>query len=74
MTFTDTTPFTPPFNVTGQPAVSIPLFHGDDGLPTGAQIVGPPAREDLLLQVCRQLEEAQPWADRAPAEPTATAS
>lgn len=68
------TPFTPPFNVTGQPAVSIPLFHGDDGLPTGAQIVGPPAREDLLLQVCRQLEEAQPWADRAPAEPTATAS
>ncbi len=68
------TPFTPPFNLTGQPGVSVPLFHGDDGLPTAAQIVGPPAGEALLLQVCRQLEEIAPWADRAPAEPAATAS
>jgi amidase len=68
------TPYTPPFNVTGQPAVSVPLFQGDDGLPTSAQIVGPPAGEAMLLQVCRQLEEARPWADRVPAEPAATAS
>lgn len=68
------TPYTPPFNVTGQPGVSVPLFQGDDGLPTGVQIIGPPAGEALLLQVCRQLEEARPWADRAPAEPAATAS
>lgn len=60
------TPFTPLFNMTGQPAVSVPLFHGDDGLPTAAQIVGPPAGEALLLQVCRQLEEAAPWAGRFP--------
>jgi amidase len=68
------TPYTPPFNVTGQPGVSVPLFHGDDGLPTAAQIIGPPAGEAVLLQVCRQLEQAQPWADRSPAEPAATAS
>ncbi|MEX2023636.1 MAG: amidase [Thermoleophilaceae bacterium] len=67
------TPYTPPFNVTGQPAVSVPLLHGDDGLPTAAQIVGPPAGEALLLQVCRQLEQARPWAGRFPAA-TATAS
>jgi amidase len=60
--------------VTGQPGVSVPLFHGDDGLPTAAQIIGPPAGEAVLLQVCRQLEQAQPWADRSPAEPAATAS
>jgi amidase len=68
------TPYTPPFNVTGQPAVSVPLLHGDDGLPTAAQIVGPPAGEALLLQVCRQLEDARPWADRFPADAAATAS
>ena len=65
------TPFTPIFNMTGQPAVSVPLFHGDDGLPTAAQIVGPPAGEALLLQVVRQLEEIAPWADRFPADPAA---
>jgi amidase len=65
------TPYTPPFNVTGQPAVSVPVLQGDDGLPTGAQIVGPPAGEALLLQVCRQLEQASPWADRAPADEAA---
>lgn len=69
------TPYTPPFNVTGQPAVSVPIEHGDDGLPTAAQIVGPPTGEGLLLAVCRQLEQARPWAERVPAEPErATAS
>jgi amidase len=60
------TPYTPIFNMTGQPAVSVPLFQGDDGLPTGAQIVGQPAGEAQLLQVSRQLEEIAPWADRFP--------
>jgi amidase len=62
------TPFTPAFNMTGQPAVSVPLLHGDDGLPTAAQIVGAPAGEAVLLQVARQLEEIRPWADRFPGE------
>ncbi|HEX2161557.1 MAG TPA: amidase [Thermoleophilaceae bacterium] len=61
------TPYTPMFNLTGQPAISVPLFQGDDGLPTAAQIVGPQAGEALLLQVARQLEELAPWADRFPA-------
>lgn len=63
------TPYTAPFNVTGQPAISVPLYHGDDGLPLAVQLVGPPVGEGLLLQVCRQLEEALPWADREPPEP-----
>jgi len=63
------TPYTALFNVTGQPAISVPLFHADDGLPLGIQLVGPPLGEGLLLAVCRQLEEAAPWADRMPPEP-----
>jgi amidase len=65
------TPYTPMFNLTGQPAVSVPLFQGDDGLPTAAQIVGQPAGEATLLQISRQLEEIAPWADRFPGEPVA---
>ncbi|MEK6229632.1 MAG: amidase [Actinomycetota bacterium] len=63
------TPYTAPFNVTGQPAISVPIAHGDDGLPTAAQLVGPPLGEGLLLQVAGQLEQARPWADRVPPEP-----
>jgi amidase len=66
------TPFTPIFNMTGQPAVSVPLFHGDDGLPTGIQLVGPQAGEALLLQVCHQLEQIVPWADRFPGDVVTT--
>jgi amidase len=59
--------FTSLFNVTGQPAISIPLRHDDvTGLPVGVQIVAAPWREDLLLQVARTLELAHPWADRRP--------
>jgi amidase len=53
------------FNVTGQPAISVPI-HDDGGLPVGVQIVAAPWREDLLLQVSRTLELAHPWADRRP--------
>jgi amidase len=61
------TPFTAIVNVTGQPAIALPLYHGDDGLPTSVQLIGPPAREELLLGLAAQLEAALPWADRRPA-------
>lgn len=58
--------FTGPFNVTGQPAISLPLHWGDDGLPIGVQLVAAPFREDVLLRVAAQLEAARPWAERRP--------
>lgn len=59
-------PFTPPWNTTGQPAVSLPLHWDDQGLPVGVQIVGRPADEATLIRLSAQLEEAAPWADRRP--------
>jgi amidase len=58
--------FTVPFNVTGQPAVSLPLGWPDDGLPRGVQIVAGPGREDILIRIAAQLEDAEPWAHRHP--------
>jgi amidase len=59
--------FTSLFNVTGQPAISVPICHDDaTGLPVGVQIVAAPWREDLLLQIARTLELAHPWTDRRP--------
>jgi amidase len=58
------TPFTPVFNASGQPGISLPLYEGDDGLPLGVQIVGRPAGEGALLALATQLEEARPWAQR----------
>jgi amidase len=55
------------WNVTGQPAMSVPLFQGEDGLPAAIQLVGPPAGEALLLSVAARLEAERPWADRRPA-------
>jgi amidase len=65
------TPYTALFNVTGQPAISVPLFHGDDGLPTAIQIAGRPAGEATLLSLAAQLETASPWTDRRPELATA---
>jgi amidase len=58
--------FTSVFNTTGQPAISLPLHQTPDGLPVGIQLVAPFGREDMLLRVAAQLEQACPWADRAP--------
>jgi amidase len=58
------TPFTAICNVTGQPAIALPLYHGADGLPLAVQLIGRPAREDMLLALARQLEQAQPWSER----------
>jgi amidase len=60
--------FTSLFNVTGQPAISVPVHHDEStGLPVGVQLVAAPWREDLLLQVARTLELAHP-SDRRPPE------
>jgi amidase len=58
--------FTAGFNSSGQPAISLPMHWSEDGLPIGVQLVAAYGREDLLLQVAAQLEQAQPWADRRP--------
>ena len=65
------TPFTAIANVSGQPAISLPTHHGDDGLPIGSQLFGKPAQEGALLALSAQLEEARPWADRRPSLATA---
>ena len=59
-------PNTQPFNMSGQPAISLPLEVGDAGLPIGIQFVAPYGREDLLLRLAGQLQAAAPWSDRVP--------
>ena len=59
-------PYTAQFNMTGQPAVSLPLHWTPDGLPVGVQLVAAYGREDVLVQVASQLEQAAPWAGRRP--------
>jgi amidase len=58
-------PFTAPFNATGQPACSLPLYRNAAGLPIGVQLVGAYGREDLLYRIAAQLEAAQPFVHAA---------
>ena len=58
--------FTRPFNITGQPAISLPLHWTPEGLPVGVQLVAAMGREDLLIRIASQLEQEQPWIDRLP--------
>jgi amidase len=60
------TPYTAFVNVTGQPAISVPMFEGEDGLPLAVQLIGRPVSEGLLLSVAAQLELEQQWQDRRP--------
>jgi len=60
------TPYTAIFNVSGLPAISLPLYQTDDGLPLAVQLAGRPLREDVLLSLSSQLERAVPWAERRP--------
>ncbi len=59
-------PFTPVWNVTGQPAMSLPLGRSGGGLPIGVQFVGAPAAEETLISLAAEVEQARPWADRRP--------
>ena len=65
-------PFTYPFNITGQPGISLPLGWSKDGLPIGVQLVGQPYAESLIIALAAQLERAVPWYSRFPARPTAS--
>ncbi len=60
------TPFTPLFNLTGQPAITIPAGIGSDGLPLSVQLVGRTGAEDVLYSLAGQIEAVAPWADRRP--------
>ncbi len=58
--------FTPPFNASGQPAISLPLHWNDAGHPIGVQLVAAYGREDVLIAAAAQLEQAHPWRQRRP--------
>jgi amidase len=60
-------PWTPVFNVTGQPAMSVPLHWNDEGLPIGMHFVGKWGDEATLFRLAGQLEQAKPWFDKVPA-------
>jgi amidase len=58
--------YTSQFNMSGQPAISLPLYWSEAGLPIGVQLVAAAGREDLLVRIAAQLEEARPWSGRRP--------
>ena len=59
-------PYTAQFNMTGQPAITLPLRRTPAGLPVGVQLVAAYGREDILIRVASQLEQAAPWSERHP--------
>ncbi len=59
-------PFTAFFNMSGQPAISLPLHWSNEGLPVGVQLGTAYAREDVLIRLAAQLEQALPWSERIP--------
>lgn len=61
--------YTPPWNVAGLPAASVPFGHDDDGLPIGMQLVGPAGSEARLLNLAAQIEQLRPWRRLAPVPP-----
>jgi amidase len=61
------TPFTAVYNMSGQPAVNVPLHWNADGLPIGVMLAGNPGDEGTLISLSAQLEAARPWRDRHPA-------
>jgi amidase len=60
-------PFNPIWNLTGQPAASVPAGFTDDGLPLAVQMVSRANEESVLFALAAQIEQARPWADRRPA-------
>ncbi len=70
----DFVPYTPLFNITGQPAMSVPLYWTHSDLPVGLQFVGRFADEATLFRLAAQLEQARPWHDRKPPLTTSTAT
>ena len=67
MAAADVVPYTTPWNVTGQPAASVPAGFTSDGLPLAVQIVGRAHDEGTILSLAAQIESERPWADRRPA-------
>lgn len=61
--------FTPPFNMSGQPAINLPLHRNAAGLPIGVQLAAGYGREDVLIRVAAQLETAHPWSAAHPPTP-----
>ena len=61
--------FTAPFNMSGQPAISLPLHRNTDGLPIGIQLAAAYGREDVPIRVASQLESAHPWSSAHPPIP-----
>jgi len=59
-------PYTPLFNATGQPAMSVPLYWNDERLPVGIHFIGRYGDEATLFRLAGQLEQAKPWFDRTP--------
>ncbi len=59
--------YTPPWNLAGLPAASVPFGHDDEGLPVGIQLVGPLGSEPRLLSLAAQIEQLRPWPRLVPA-------